>query len=79
MPLPRPSVSRAEFEAAYAKCSGMTISELHQRRVTLPCLCGDGACKGWQAVPQAFSVDAVQTIVRQLGGRHHDLDAWDDR
>jgi len=41
-------MSGAEFEAAYAERSGVTVEWLHQQgRYAEPCDCGDDFCEGW--------------------------------
>jgi hypothetical protein len=41
-------VNRAEFEAAYASRSGVSIDDLHAwGRYAEPCVCGDDLCEGW--------------------------------
>jgi hypothetical protein len=38
----------AEFEAAYAARSGVTVGQLHQwGRYAEPCSCGEDGCEGW--------------------------------
>jgi hypothetical protein len=42
-------MTAAEFEAAYAAASGVTVTWLHDHgRYALPCDCGDQTCGGWQ-------------------------------
>jgi hypothetical protein len=38
----------AEFEAAYAAASGITVAQLHAYgRYAEPCDCGEAFCTGW--------------------------------
>jgi hypothetical protein len=41
-------MTAAEFEAAYADRSGLTVDQLHDwGRFAEPCDCGDPLCEGW--------------------------------
>ena len=41
-------MTAAEFEAAYAARSGVTVAWLRYRgRYVEPCYCGDDECEGW--------------------------------
>lgn len=41
-------MTAAEFEAAYARRSGVTVAFLHQHgRYAGPCDCGEAGCEGW--------------------------------
>lgn len=39
-----------EFIKEYCKKSNITLSELNNTDVVLPCSCGDESCKGWAVV-----------------------------
>lgn len=52
------SLTRAEYEAYYAKELGETIAELRRRGYhSVRCVCADPDCPQWQAV--AIPVDAA--------------------
>lgn len=41
-------MNAAEFEAAYAERSGVTVEQLHAwGRYAEPCDCGEPGCEGW--------------------------------
>lgn len=40
-----------EFEAAYARRSGITVARLRELgRIVVPCRCGEEDCEGWASV-----------------------------
>lgn len=42
-------ITRQEFEAEYAKKSGVTLAWLWEMgRISLPCHCEEDGCQGWQ-------------------------------
>ena len=44
------SISRDDFERAYAERSGLTVEQLRTFRTVRPCACDYDKCEGWQSV-----------------------------
>lgn len=44
------TITREDFERAYAERSGVTVSWLRASRAVRPCTCGDDSCEGWQSL-----------------------------
>ncbi len=58
-----------EFEAAYAKRSGLTVERLRALgRVVRPCDCGSEDCQGWQSISATtaaeFEADGIYAWTR---------------
>jgi len=63
------SVTAAEFEAAYAARSGVTVAELRAAgRVVVRCRCGEESCQGWASVSAAVAANWDETAGRERLG-----------
>lgn len=63
-------MTAAEFEAAYAAGSGVTVEWLHRHGLyAKPCECGEQGCKGWAMGHQQAGNSATSQCVgkRRLG------------
>ncbi len=49
-------MTKEEFEAFYAKSSGVSLDFIRERGLRAePCNCGEGNCRGWQMVSPGVS------------------------